>query len=36
MSFNPEHIKENFEAADITLSAEEMHRLGNAWKKGDE
>lgn len=33
MSFNPEHIKENFDSADISLSAEEMDRLGNAWNK---
>ncbi len=34
MSFNPAHIKENFDAADIELSAEEISKLGNAWKKG--
>lgn len=27
MSFNPEHIRENFEAADFQLSEEEMKRL---------
>ena len=27
MSFNPQHIKENFEAADIELSAEEIAQL---------
>jgi diketogulonate reductase-like aldo/keto reductase len=27
MSFNPVHIRENFEAADIELSAEEMKQL---------
>jgi 2,5-diketo-D-gluconate reductase B len=36
MSFNPEHIKENFDAAEIPLSAEEVYRLGNAWNKSDE
>jgi diketogulonate reductase-like aldo/keto reductase len=35
MSFNPAHIKENFDAADIQLSAEEISKLGNAWKKGE-
>ena len=35
MSFNPAHIKENFDAADIELSAEEISQLGNAWKKGE-
>jgi diketogulonate reductase-like aldo/keto reductase len=34
MSFNPAHIKENFDAADIELSTEEISKLGNAWKKG--
>jgi diketogulonate reductase-like aldo/keto reductase len=33
MSFNPQHIKENFEAAEIQLSADEMSLLGNAWNK---
>ncbi len=36
MSFDPQHIKENFEAAEIILSADEMTRLGNAWNKGNE
>jgi len=36
MSFNPAHIKENFDAAEIQLSADEMHQLGNAWNKGEE
>jgi len=35
MSFDPQHIKENFEAADILLSADEMTRLGTAWNKGN-
>jgi diketogulonate reductase-like aldo/keto reductase len=34
MSFNPEHIKENFDAADIELSEKEMSQLSNAWNKG--
>ena len=34
MSFNPVHIKENFDAAEIQLTAEEIHRLGNVWNKG--
>lgn len=29
MSFNSEHIRENFEAAEIELSADEMERLSN-------
>ncbi len=36
MSFDPQHIKENFDAAEILLSADEMTRLGNAWEKGNE
>jgi len=36
MSFDPQHIKENFDAAEILLSADEMNRLGNAWNKGNE
>ena len=36
MSFDPQHIKENFDAAEILLSADEMTRLGNAWNKGNE
>lgn len=35
MSFNPAHIQENFDAAEILLSADEISRLGNAWKKED-
>jgi len=35
MSFNPAHIRENFDAADIELSAEEISKLGNAWKKSE-
>jgi len=35
MSLNPAHIRENFEAADIQLTAEEMSKLGNAWKKSE-
>ncbi len=35
MSFNPTHIRENFDAADIQLSAEEISKLGNAWKKSE-
>jgi diketogulonate reductase-like aldo/keto reductase len=27
MSFNPEHIRENFEAADIELTQEEIQAL---------
>lgn len=34
MSYNPQHIKENFEAADIELSDQEMSQLSNAWVKG--
>lgn len=30
MSFNPQHIKENFEAAEIELSADEIDKLSNA------
>ena len=30
MSFNPDHIRENFEAADIRLSAGEMEQLTNS------
>jgi 2,5-diketo-D-gluconate reductase B len=33
MSFNPQHIRENFDAANIELGVEEMTRLGKAWKK---
>jgi diketogulonate reductase-like aldo/keto reductase len=35
MSFNPAHIRENFDAADIELSAEEISQLGTAWKKSE-
>lgn len=31
MSFNPQHIKENFDAADIELTESEMSQLANAW-----
>ena len=31
MSFNPQHIKENFEAADIELSAEEFRALNELY-----
>ena len=33
MSFNPQHIKENFAAAEIVLSKDEMARLDKAWEK---
>ncbi|MEW6030710.1 MAG: aldo/keto reductase [Chloroflexota bacterium] len=33
MSFDPQHIKENFAAADIKLTKSEMTRLSDAWKK---
>ncbi|MBK9926187.1 MAG: aldo/keto reductase [Anaerolineales bacterium] len=33
MSFNPQHIKENFEAADIELTEKEMAQLSSAWNK---
>jgi diketogulonate reductase-like aldo/keto reductase len=35
MSSNPVHIRENFDAADIELGADEIHRLNNAWKKSE-
>jgi diketogulonate reductase-like aldo/keto reductase len=35
MSYNPAHIKENFDAADIELSADETQRLDNAWMKSE-
>ena len=35
MSFNPTHIKENFDAADIPLTAEQISLLDNAWNKSD-
>ena len=31
MSFNPQHIRENFDAADIELTESEMSQLSNAW-----
>jgi len=31
MSFNPRHIKENFDAANIKLSDKEMGQLSDAW-----
>ena len=31
MSFNPQHIRENFDAADIELSEQEMSQLSTAW-----
>ena len=31
MSFNPQHIQENFDAADIELSDNEMSQLSSAW-----
>ncbi len=36
MSFNPQHIKENFDAAEIQLSEKEMAQLNNAWDKNDD
>jgi diketogulonate reductase-like aldo/keto reductase len=33
MSFNPQHIKENFEAANIELTGDDMARLSNAWRE---
>ncbi len=33
MSFNPKHIQENFDAADIELTGEEMSHLSDAWKE---
>jgi diketogulonate reductase-like aldo/keto reductase len=36
MSFNPQHIKENFDAAEIHLSEKEMTQLSNAWDKNDD
>jgi diketogulonate reductase-like aldo/keto reductase len=33
MSFDPQHIQENFSAADIELTRDEMKRLSSAWKK---
>ncbi len=31
MSFNPQHIKENFDAAEIELGEKEMSQLSDAW-----
>jgi diketogulonate reductase-like aldo/keto reductase len=31
MSFNPQHIKENFDAADIKLNEKELLQLSSAW-----
>jgi diketogulonate reductase-like aldo/keto reductase len=31
MSYNPQHIRENFQAAEIELSKEEFDTLSNAW-----
>jgi len=36
MSFNPQHIKENFDAAEIQLSKKEISQLDNAWDKNDD
>ena len=36
MSFNPVHIKQNFDAAEIPLTAEQISRLDNAWNKSDQ
>ena len=33
MSFDPQHIRENYAAAEIELSNEQMDRLSVAWKK---
>ena len=33
MSFNPQHIKENFDAANIELTENEVSQLSNAWNK---
>ena len=33
MSYNPKHIQENFDAAKIALSKEDMSRLSAAWEK---
>lgn len=35
MSFDPLHIKENFDAADIELTDKEMLKLSNAWNKSE-
>ncbi len=36
MSYDPGHIKENFDAAEISLNAAEMDQLGKAWKNDSE
>src|SRR6266542_1134644 len=36
MSFNPVHIQENFDAAEIPLSPDEVTQLNNVWNEGDE
>ncbi len=33
MSFDPQHIRENFEAAEILLSPQEIERLNNLYKR---
>jgi diketogulonate reductase-like aldo/keto reductase len=33
MSFDPQHIRENFEAGDIRLTGDEMASLSTAWRK---
>lgn len=33
MSYSPQHIRENFDAAEIQLSRDEMARLSTAWNK---
>lgn len=33
MSFDPQHIRENFEASRVQLSADEISRLDHAWDK---
>lgn len=33
MSFDPQHIRENFAAAEIVLSKEEIARLDRAWER---
>jgi diketogulonate reductase-like aldo/keto reductase len=32
MSFNPQHIQENFEAGEIKLSEDEIEKLNSLWK----
>ena len=36
MSFNPVHIKQNFDATEIPLTAEQISQLNNAWNKSDQ